>query len=446
METTHKPRMRGTRVALAALVVLALVVRGGALVAQPHPYDNSGLVSDHGELARNVVSHDMWFVVNLKALALIGDRQKRENRLVDPAVVHFGAVDARPTYQPQVLQPVGEGVLLAGIWSVTGDQHYIYLQVLQVALDSAMVLLVFWICLALYRRRRAAWIAAFLYAVFVPLALTARIPHLDIWAVDFSIVVVALLVRSRASPQPVPWLLAAGAATGLGAYFRPGLLLVPLLFALAAWPWSRWRGVLRLAGVPLLVAALLLVPWTIRNQDEFHRFIPTRIGIGQNLWEGLGEVGNSFGAVLDDQATARQVARVRPDLVYGSPAYDSYLEDRATSAIVDHPDHFARVVARRAFIMTVGLHNLALPLGVFEPLLFVLAVLAAIWTRRRFGESHVLLASVVVATLAPYLLLHVEPRYVLPASFVYLIWLALGIDLIAERRAERAPRKAPALA
>ena len=96
--------------------------------------------------------------------------------------------------------------------------------------------------------------------------------------------------------------------------------------------------------------------------------------------------------------------------------------------------------------MTVGLHNLALPLGVFEPLLFVLAVLAAIWTRRRFGESHLLLASVVVATLAPYLLLHVEPRYVLPASFVYLIWLALGIDLIAERRAERAPRKAPALA
>jgi 4-amino-4-deoxy-L-arabinose transferase-like glycosyltransferase len=432
--------------ALAALVLLALVVRGGALAAQPHPYDNSGLASDHGELARNIVSHDRWFVVNLNALALIGERQRRDNRLVDPADLRFGAVDARPRYQPQVLQPVGEGVLLAGLWTVTGQQRYIYVQLVQIAVDSAMVALVFWLCLALYGRRRAAWIAALLYAIFLPLAFTARIPHVDIWAVDFTIVIVALLVRGRAAPRPVPWLLAAGAATGLGVYFRPGLLLVPVLFALATWPWSRWRGVLRGAGVPLLVAALLLVPWTIRNENVFHRFIPTRIGIGQNLWEGLGEVGNSFGAMLDDQATARQVARVRPDLVYGTPAYDSYLEDRATSAIVDHPDHFARVVARRAFVTTVGLHTVALPFGLFEPILFLLAVAAAIWTRRRFAEPHVLLASVVVATIAPYLVLHVEPRYVLPASFVYLIWLAVGIDLLAERRTERARHEAPALA
>jgi hypothetical protein len=188
------------------------------------------------------------------------------------------------------------------------------------------------------------------------------------------------------------------------------------------------------------------VPWTIRNENEFHRFIPTRIGIGQNLWEGLGEVHNDFGAVLDDGLTAQQVARVRPDLHYGTPAYDAYLEDQATSAIADHPDHFARVVARRAFITTIGLRNLAMPFGIVEPILFVLAVAAAIWTRRRFAESHVLLASVIAATIAPYLVLHVEPRYVLPASFVYLIWLAVGIDLLAERRAARARHEAPALA
>jgi hypothetical protein len=88
----------------------------------------------------------------------------------------------------------------------------------------------------------------------------------------------------------------------------------------------------------------------------------------------------------------------------------------------------------------------ALPFGLFEPILFLLAVAAAIWTRRRFAEQHVLLASVVVATIAPYLVLHVEPRYVLPASFVYLIWLAVGIDLVAERRTERARHEAPALA
>jgi 4-amino-4-deoxy-L-arabinose transferase-like glycosyltransferase len=446
METMRKHGPRRTRVLLAGLVLLALIVRGGAFAAEPHPYDSAGLAAAHGELARNIVSNGKWFVVNLEAQPVVREPQQREHRLVDPATLRFGAADAHPRYQPVVLQPVGEGVVLAGLWAITGDQRYLYVQLLQVALDSVMVLLVFWICLTLYRRRRAAWIAAFLYAVFIPAVVIARIPHLDIWAVDFTILIVALLVRARVAIRPIPWLIAAGVATGLGVYFRPGVALVPVLLALATWRWSDWRDALRLGGVPVLVAALLMVPWTIRNENEFHRFIPTRIGIGQNLWEGLGEVHNDFGALLDDDQTARQVARMRPDLHYGTPAYDAYLEDKATSAIVDHPDHFARVVARRAFITTVGLRNLAMPIGIVEPILFVLAVAAAIWTRRRFAESHVLLASVIVATIAPYLVLHVEPRYVLPASFVYLIWLAVGIDLAAERRAARARHEAPALA
>jgi 4-amino-4-deoxy-L-arabinose transferase-like glycosyltransferase len=431
---------------LAAILALALIVRVGLYAQEPHPYDNSGLAVEHAELARNIDDHGRWFVVNLRALDVLGPRQRLAHRLVDPAEVTLSQADARPTYQHVVLQPVGAGVVLAGLWKVTGDERYVYLQLLQIAIDGAMVLLVYWIALQLYRRPRTALLAALAYAVFLPVAVIARIPHLDIWAVDFTIVIVALFVRAQTATRPLVWLGATGVATGLGVYFRPGVLLLPLLLALAMVPWSRWRGAWRYGLVPLLVAALLIAPWAVRNAVQFDRFIPTRVGIGQNLWEGLGELPNDFGAKLDDQATARQVALRRPDLRYGTPAYDAYLQHWALTAIRDHPFFFARVVAHRLIDSTVWLRNLQWPYGIVEPLLFILAVAVAVVTRRRFARQHVLLAAVPLATLAPYLVLHVEPRYILPGSFVYLIWAALGADLIWERLMQRRPQNEAALA
>jgi hypothetical protein len=216
------------------------------------------------------------------------------------------------------------------------------------------------------------------------------------------------------------------------------------------------------------VAALLLVPWTIRNENVFHRFIPTRIGTGQNLWEGLGEVHNDFGAVLDDGLTYQQVHAVRPNLAYGSPAYDSFLFSLAKHAIRTHPVFYGKLVLRRLVYSTlllrnsdwagtivppdqsgVGLASYArhrfgdLLILALEPLLFVVSILTIVLSRRRFGRSHLIGAAIVVATLLPYLFLHFESRYVLPASFMYLLWTALGIDLLVERRQRRvAPDRA----
>ncbi len=420
--------------ALLVLVAVALALRLALLAADPHPYDNAGLASDHGEMARNIADNGRWFVVNPAALELVSRTQRREQRLVDPAELDYATANGRGRYIPEILQPVGAGAVLGAIWAVSGDEEYLYLQLLQVAIDAAMVLLVFWIALTLYRRPRAALTAAALYAVFVPIALITKVPHLDIWAVDLTIAITALALKAWRSPRPVPWLAATGVATGIGLYFRPGLALLPLAFAIAALPWIKWRRAIAAAAVPLVAATLLTVPWAIRNYDEFDRFIPTRIGIGQNLWEGLGEVDNDFGAVLDDQVTARQVHREDPSLVYGTPEYDDHLREKAVDAIQEEPGHFAKVVARRAVVTTVALHNVALPVGLLEPLLFLLAVGVAIATWKRFPREHAFLAAVVVATLLPYLALHVEPRYMLPASFVYLIWVALGADLLLERR------------
>lgn len=458
-----------TTLVLAALVVVALAVRVGFLIADTHPYADSGLAADSAEIARQI-DHGHWFESNLVALNKLGNLQNEEHRLLDPAVVDFRAADARPQYQPDVLQPIGEAVVLAGVWKLTGSDHWLPYQLLMIALSAAMVPLVFYIGLSLFGRRRAAYLGALLYAVFPPLAWLTTVPHLDAWSVDLTIVITALLVRARSGSNLTRWLLAAGVAIGLGTYFRPGVLLLAPFFGAACLTRKGWRDAARFAVVPTLVAALLLVPWTIRNANVFHRFIPTRIGIGQNLWEGLGEVQNNFGAVLDDAATYQQVHAVAPNLVYGSPAYDSFLYGWAKHAIRTHPGFYAKLVVRRLVNNTALLRNsdwagtIVPPnqsgLGIFgyarhhfgdlliiaiEPLLFLLSAITIVITRRRFGRAHLIAGSVVAATLLPYLLLHVEARYLLPASFVYLIWTALGIDLFVDYvRSRRRPATVPA--
>jgi 4-amino-4-deoxy-L-arabinose transferase-like glycosyltransferase len=335
--------------------------------------------------------------------------------------------------------------VLAAFWWLTNDQDYSYAQLLQILLDSAMVLLVYLASLRLFGRTRAALVAAGLYAIFLPLAALTNIVHLDTWATYFTITIFWLFVEARETTRRRPWLLALGIATGIGVYFRPFLLVLPLALMVALAIGSGWRRAWPLGVVPLVIATGFMTPWTVRNYDVFHRFIPMRIGAGQNLWEGLGELPNNFGAVLDDAATSRQVRHEQPNLQYGTPAYDDYLLTKAKRAIEHHPGFYAKVVARRIALSTVFLRNRnwigrrelwveGVAANVAEPLLFVLAVATAALTWRKYWQRHLLLLAVPLAVIAPYVVLHFEPRYVLPASFVYMILVGFGADQLLVRK------------
>jgi 4-amino-4-deoxy-L-arabinose transferase-like glycosyltransferase len=332
-----------------------------------------------------------------------------------------------------------------------------------------VLLLVYRIAVLLFRRRRAALIAAALYAVCFPIARQTSIVDPDIWGLYFTVLIVALYLEAlhSAGRRRWWWLLGCGLAVGVGAFFRPNVLLLPPALGLAS---IHWPGVTRpLRGVLAIsaVAVLLLVPWTVRNFIDFHRFIVVRIGSGVVLWEALGEIHNDFGALDNDVGAYLQIHRVRPDLEYLSPAYDEYLGQRAVHAIGQHPLFYAELVARRVALSTAALYesawmyrggespflyhtrtgggllsyvvNRPLPLlqSMFEPAIFALAMLALACTWRRFRREHLLLIAVVLSGLIPYWLLHFEARYALPALPFYLMWIALGAELLGERVVRR---------
>ena len=469
----RRPRS-GPRTGLALLLifVVALAVRLAYLSSNPHPRFGQWL---DGGMAHNIVDDGHWFEYNQRAPAFAPGQAQKTPHLIEPANVDLRDADAHPLWRPEIVGTVGESVVLAGVWEITGEERFLDAQLLRILLDSLTALLVYKVTAELFKRRRAAMVAALLYALYPPIAWQASSPYVDFWAVDMTVAILALQLRAARSSHRWRWLIGCGVLVGLGTYFRPFLLLVSatLAFVLNARAGRRTALVLSL-GVTA-ISLLFVVPWTIRNYDDFHRIIPIRSGLGQTLWEGLGQLHNDFGATLGGTGPGSAEALVKrghPGLAVESPAWDSVLEHKAISVIEQHPLFYGELLAYRALLATVRTFNpswmrqgatspfsySAGPLRfaidrpfnllkvLLEPAIFVMAMLTIILTWRRRRHAHLVLVTVVLATIVPYIFLLVTPRYIIPASFAYLCWVGLGVDLLIERLTARWRRSTAAVA
>ena len=397
-------------VAIVVLLAVAFALRAAVYFEAPKPLDGAGLAAEQGEIARNIVDHGDWFVVNSKAFELLKEQQAHQHRLVDPGSVDFAGVDRKSTAEPVVDQMPGVGLILAGLWWTTGKETYAQIQWLQILLDTVMVLLVYWIALRLARSTRVALLAAVLYALWPGAVIVAKRPVLDTWAGFFTIGCVGAFVWARDHPTSRWRLILLGLVTGAGIYFRPFVLFIPIALALVATPGGGWRRRLLWMSAPTLVALLVLAPWTIRNYYTFDRFIPTRTGLGQAVFEGAGQ------AQTDTHAKA-YVQRHRKNAKYGSPAYDDFLLGGAAHAIADDPGGYFRLVARRARLLL--------------PCLLVLLA----W--RRWRRAALIPVAAAAATILPYLLIGDDARFYLPAAFAYFILIAMTLEIAVSTLARR---------
>jgi 4-amino-4-deoxy-L-arabinose transferase-like glycosyltransferase len=298
----------------------------------------------------------------------------------------------------------GVAVVLAGLWWLGGTNTYSSIQWLQILLDTSMVLLIYWIALKFGCGRGTAAVAGFLYAVWPGAIVVVKRPMLDTWAGFFTVWLLAAFLLARARPHERRWLVLLGLLTGAGIYFRPFLFFLPIVLALVATPGGGWRRRFVWAAAPSLVALCVLAPWTIRNYAEFHRFIPTRAGLGYALYEGIGQASN------DNDATA-YVQKHRPGLKGLAPESDSFLLRSAFNTIRSHPLRYLHLIAGR--------------LAYLLPCLLVIVV----W--RRWKAGSLMLLAVALATIVPFIPIGGDTRFYLPAAFAYLILLTMASVVIA---------------
>jgi hypothetical protein len=219
-----------------------------------------------------------------------------------------------------------------------------------------------------------------------------------------------------------------------------------------------------------LGAALLVAPIVVRNAIAFQAFLPTGLGLGTNLWEGLGETERAaeFGAVYGDAnliERERAAMKLAPDAPLSLYWPDGVRRDRerarqAFGVIISHPLWYAGVVAGRMwgvlnyagepspFYGYAGLNvtsQRTLPTGwqggALAALVNVLGMIQSVfrhialplmlggaWLALRSDRR---MAGLLLATILYYLvvgsMLHTEIRYGLPMQALLLVFAALCV-------------------
>lgn len=431
---------------LLLVVALALGVRGlTASFIQEHLSDpgwfQSGTYAHFDKQAQNILD-------NRTSAFWIDDRSQTETAIYPP----------------------GYSLWVALVYKLTGERSASSVQRVQWVLDSLSVLLIVGIGVTTFNWR-VGLAAGFLAALSPLLALYGAVPMAD--APTSWIVVAGLwMLLLAAKRSSLSWAFGAGVMVGASCWLRANGLLLVVFWVLALLViQTSWRKRMLLSGTVLLGTVLLVTPLLIRNAVAFHVFMPTGLGVGTNLWEGIGETDRAaeFGAVFGDKEVIEQervALGVAPDAAFGLYYPDGVNRDRerirkSLAVIARHPIWYAGVVLRRMmgvlkfagkpapYYGSAGINvssKKCLPqdwqggiaggfvnfLGMVQSVLRYLALplmLAGIWMAIKQDWRK---ASVLLATVAYYLVvgsaLHTEIRYGLPMQAVLFVFAGVVVN------------------
>lgn len=333
---TGKGFTRATRkrlLVLLSIVMLALVVRG--LTAQ----FIGARLGDAG-----------WFPYGIYA---IFDRQAQD--ILDGRANAFWLGD--PSQTEAAIYPPGYPLWLASVYSLRGARSAAVVQGVQWFLDSFAVLLVAGLGVTAFGWRVGIW-AGVLAALSPLLALYGAMPLADA-PTSWLVLGGAWLVLLAWQRRSWRFALGAGLLVGLSCWLRANAMLLAVWWALALLLLVRagWKERVRLAACVIVGAAIFLTPIVVRNIIAFRAFVPTGMGVGTNLWEGIGETSRAaeFGAVYGDGAL---IEKERAELGVGAgEKFNLYFPDavardrararKAFAVIKAHPVWYAGVMTRR---------------------------------------------------------------------------------------------------
>jgi 4-amino-4-deoxy-L-arabinose transferase-like glycosyltransferase len=194
-------------------------------------------------------------------------------------------------YGNSAYRPPGYPIFLAGVYLLVGIPHGVMTspRLVEAFLATATVGLTGLMAWQLAGRtaaaRTTALIAMAIAAVYLPFVLVGVAVISETLLVPLLLLATVCALQARTSPHPYRWIVLAGVFAGFAALTRGnGIVLAPAL-ALVVWtrkPRRSWRS----AFAPLLlllVTALTISPWTIRNAYAQHAFIPVTTELGNTL-------------------------------------------------------------------------------------------------------------------------------------------------------------------
>lgn len=232
---------------VAVLVALALAARVLVVLVTPHfvPQTDS---ADFDRMAVSLAQHGRF----------------------PPSLLTGGPTALRPPLFP---------LSLAAVYKVVGvgsaSTRWEAGRLVEAALGAIAVGLIALIAFRLWGRR-AALVAGGLAAVYPPLVLVGSSIMSESLFIPLVLGAVLTALYARDSARDWAWALASGLLIGLASLTRGNGIALAIPLGFLVWS-ARPRLTRRAAVAPavLLAAAVLtLVPWTVRNANAFHAFVP----------------------------------------------------------------------------------------------------------------------------------------------------------------------------
>ena len=297
------------------LLLLALAVRLAQILATPHWKP----VADPSDYVRNAIS-----IAHGHGMA--------------QSLIYGGG--------PSAIRPPAYPYFLGGVFGVTGDSQTAG-RIAAALLGVVTVALVGLIADVLWSRR-VAFTAMALAAVYPPLVLLSGTLLSESLALPLMLGLLVLMLEYRSEPRPRWVAPAAGLLFALCLLCRPAVsvLALPLIAGLWGRPSRAWRAV-RAPALALVVAAIAIVPWTIRNASEFHDFVPISTQSGFLVAGTYNEVSDHDPVLPGAYRPASFVPSLRPILADRSLDENEMSKKlgRAGRAYAkDHPGYVPRVL------------------------------------------------------------------------------------------------------
>jgi 4-amino-4-deoxy-L-arabinose transferase-like glycosyltransferase len=364
--------------------------------------------------------------------------------------------------RPTAFRPPGYPYFLAGVYRVAGVQRAAQAQrvhtarIAQAYVGTALVALIGVLALLLWGPLTGL-VATALGAVYVPLiTVGGAVMSEPLFDVAMLAALVAALAHRR-SAHRYRYAVLTGVLAGLAILTRANavVLLAPLAFAV-------WDGRPRRAwpslGPPLVLVAaavLTVTPWTIRNANQLHAFVPISTQLGSSLGGTYNDTARTDPVNPGAWRSIKHVPQFAPlwrqVRTTPEPVLDKRLRAASRRYIVAHPFYVAEVgfwnTLRmldldgerrwRATAATITVERRWADRGVRCFWLFALLALAGIATRAA-RRAPPFLWAVPALLFASVVFLAVEtPRYRTPLDPFVVILAAVALTTTATMLAAR---------